>query len=118
MLCLVIATLTLGNLFASPVRSWRLVDPRTQSVAREIMSYFLEHPEAIDSLEGIARWRLMLRQIDRTVEETAVALRVLISDDLIEEIQSESGPSLYRLNPGTRKEAQLIFKGGKRMKGK
>jgi hypothetical protein len=100
------------------VRSWRLVDPRTQSVAREIMSYFLDHPEATDSLEGIARWRLMLRQIDRTVEETAVALRVLIKDELIEEVSSQSGPSLYRLNPGKRTEAELIFKGGIRTKGK
>ena len=94
------------------------MDPRTQSVAREIMSYFLDHPEATDSLEGIARWRLMLRQIDRTVEETAVALRFLIKEDLIEEVQSQSGPPLYRLNSGKRKEAELIVQDTKRTKGK
>jgi hypothetical protein len=94
------------------------VDSRTQSVAREIMSYFLEHPETTDSLEGIARWRLMLRQIDRTVEETAAALRALIQDHLIEEVRSQSGPSLYRLNPRKRNEAELIFQKTKRTKGK
>jgi hypothetical protein len=87
------------------------LDPNTEKVAREIMRYFLRHPVAADSLEGIARWRLMLQKIDQTVEETAEALHALVDADLMEEVQGPSGEPVYRLNASKREEAERLLKG-------
>lgn len=84
-----------------------------ENVAREIMSYFLNSSGAADTLEGIARWRLMQQQIDRTVDETFSALRLLVSRGLIEEVESGAGPSIFRLNASKRAEAESTF-GGER----
>lgn len=82
-----------------------------ESVAREIMSYFLNSSGAADTLEGIARWRLMQQRIDRTVDETSSALRLLVSRGLIEEVPSGAGPALFRLNASKRAEAESSFRG-------
>ena len=73
------------------------------------MSYFLRHPAAADSLDGIARWRLMLQKIDQTVDETAEALRALVQEGLIEEIRSASGAPVFRLNASRRAEAERLL---------
>ena len=73
------------------------------------MSYFLRHPAAADSLDGIARWRLMLQKIDQTVDETAEALRALVEEGLVEEIRSNSGAPVFRLNASRRAEAERLL---------
>ena len=73
-------------------------------VVREVMRYFLQNPHAIDSLEGIARWRLLQMEARDIVGETDAALTQLVDRGLIEEISVASGPALYRLN-GERAEA-------------
>lgn len=78
----------------------------SETVAREIMRYFLDRTEAADTLEGIARWRLMQQSIERTVDETASALRLLIARGHIEEVRTGVGPALFRLNAGKRAEAE------------
>ena len=40
----------------------------------EILSYFLRNPLAADTLEGVARWRLLDEVVYRKVEETRAAL--------------------------------------------
>jgi len=98
------------------VRDGRLVDSKRDRATREIMTYFLQHPAFADTLEGIARWRLMLQKIDQTVDETAAALRALVKDGLIEEIKAASGEPLFRLNARKRKEAERLVtrNGGER----
>lgn len=87
------------------------MEPNTEKVAREIMTYFLRHPVAADSLEGIARWRLMLQKIDQTVDETAAALRMLVEGGLMEEIRNGLGEPIFRLNPNKREEAERLLSG-------
>lgn len=36
-------------------------------LALEILQYYLRHPEAADTLEGVARWRLLEQRIHHTV---------------------------------------------------
>jgi hypothetical protein len=86
-----------------------IVSRQIENVAREIMSYFLNSSEATDTLEGIARWRLMQQRIDRTVDQTFSALRLLVDRGLIEEVRSGTGPVLFRLNASRRAEAESSF---------
>lgn len=68
-----------------------------ESVALEIIRYFLQRPDAADTLEGIARWRLMQQTIDRTIEETLAAVRLLIERGQIEEMRLAGGAIVFRL---------------------
>ena len=67
-----------------------------ETVAREVIGYF-RRTAAVDTLEGIARWRLTQQQIDYTVDETAAALQLLMARGLVEEVPSAAGARLYRL---------------------
>jgi hypothetical protein len=69
-----------------------------QPVVRDVMRYFVDHPHAADSLEGIARWRLLERRLRETVQETAGALEWLVAHDYVRQIHVAGGQPLYRLN--------------------
>ena len=75
------------------------------------MGYFLRHSTAVDTLEGITRWRLMQQTVERTVTETLVCLRILVEQGLIEEIHTGSGSSLFRMPPEKRAEIAERFNG-------
>jgi hypothetical protein len=90
-----------------------MLDASTGKVAREIVRYFLHHPAATDSLEGIARWRLMLQRIDESANETAEALRVLVEAGIMQEIRTPDGQLLYRLNADKREAADELLKSDK-----
>lgn len=48
-------------------------------LAPEIARYFLRNPQAADTLEGIARWRLLDETVHRTFAQTGKALDWLVS---------------------------------------
>jgi hypothetical protein len=67
--------------------------------AQEILRYFVQHPQASDDLEGIARWRLLQAQIARSVEEVRQALDMLVQMEfLLQDIVPCCGKR-YSLNP-------------------
>ena len=68
------------------------------AIARQILSYFLRNPQAADSLEGIARWRLLEEQIHRSLLQTDAAVAWLVSQGYLQEIQPGSAVRLYRLD--------------------
>lgn len=78
----------------------------TENVAKEILSYFLHHPEAADSLEGIARWRLLAQRVEQTVSETQVALQWLVSEGYLEEIRTAASEPVFMLNRTNRRDIQ------------
>jgi DNA-binding NtrC family response regulator len=69
-----------------------------ERVARQILSYFLRNPRAADSLEGIARWRLLDEMVHRSLEETEEALSWLVAKGYLEEISTLSSSKVFRLN--------------------
>jgi hypothetical protein len=74
----------------------------------EILTYFVEHPAAADSLEGIARWRLMQRKIEKTVIETEKGLNWLVARGfLLREVRRSAG-SIFRLNPDRQDAAKRL----------
>jgi len=83
------------------------VDPQSErqrhesKVAQAILSYLAEHPQAMDTLDGIAEWWLIRQQIRVEIEAVAGAIRQLIEQGLLVEIQS-GDTRCYRLkDPGS-----------------
>ena len=83
--------------------------PDERTVARQIVSYLLRSPRAVDTLEGIARWRLLDEQIHQSVQMTKAALRLLEEMGLLIVERTESAGMLYRLNESKRKEAEAFL---------
>ncbi len=55
-------------------------------VAEAILGYLAEHPQAMDTLEGIAEWWLMRHQVRVDVATLARALSRLTEDGALEGI--------------------------------
>lgn len=66
----------------------------------------MRNPDAADTYEGIARWRVLEETIHQTTEETRDALSWLVSQGFLRETEIMGGAPLFRLNSGKRKEAE------------
>ena len=84
---------------------------RREDIARDILSYLLQHPAAADTFDGIVRWRILEEMARRSVASTGVAMRWLIAKDFLTEEKTPGGQSIYRLNPEKRSEAESLVKG-------
>jgi hypothetical protein len=78
--------------------------------AKEILSYFLRHPEAADTLTEIARWRLMQATVRRSVETTEGALGWLISEGYLREETRAGTERIFQLNTTRRKDAESFLR--------
>jgi len=67
-----------------------------EEMAQAILAYLAEHPQAMDSVEGIAQWWIMRQQIRVNVKTLARVLRGLAERGLLEELGDE-GQRRYRL---------------------
>jgi hypothetical protein len=79
--------------------------------AREILRYFVTHPSAKDTLEGIARWWLQRERIERTVDEVAESLRLLLMHGFITERHGTAVRPYYQINPARRAEITEFLDG-------
>ena len=85
--------------------------PAVTGVVRDVMRYFVQHPAAADSLEGIARWRLLEQRAQDLVAETSDALALLVEHGMVEKISVPGGRALYRLNPDRADAARELLEG-------
>lgn len=68
-----------------------------------------------DTLEGIARWRLLEERVRLSVRQTEAALKWLVEQDFIEELRPMGlRSSLFRLNPKRLKDAKQFLAGPRR----
>jgi len=72
---------------------------REQEITEAILEYFAEHPNASDTLEGIAEWWIMRQQVRFEVEMLANVLRHLTGAGLLQKI-GEGDQALYQLKSG------------------
>jgi hypothetical protein len=70
-----------------------------ETVVRDVLNYFLRNPQAVDSLEGIARWRLLDEVVRRKVEETRKALEWLVRQKYLSKTMVAGGDPVFSLNP-------------------
>ena len=66
------------------------------AICDELIGYLQEHPDAMDTLTGIADWWFPRHRVRVGVEKVAQALRSLEVRGLIERIGGEDNP-LFRL---------------------
>jgi hypothetical protein len=77
-------------------------------MAKEILRYFLRNPEAADSLEGIASWRLLDETIRRRVDDARDALDWLVAEGYLQERVGAGTAPLYSLNHVRRDDAEAV----------
>lgn len=65
-------------------------------VAQDIERYLVLHPNAADTLEGIARWWLQRQRFIDSLERVNDALEVLIRRGMVKKITSADGNKIYR----------------------
>jgi hypothetical protein len=70
--------------------------------AREILDHLRRHPGAADSLEGLARWRLVEATVWRTLDETERALHWLVARGWVREIARPHAAALFTLDEAHR----------------
>jgi hypothetical protein len=75
---------------------------RAGEIARSVLRYLEAHPEAKDTLEGIARWWLERERSERLLAEVERAVALLLSRDLVLETRRPGMPPYYELNPSRR----------------
>jgi len=80
----------------------------------QILTYLERNPEVADSIEGIVRWRLIQDQIQRTVQETQLALEWLVEREFVSEEKRVSSGVLYRLNHNKKEEIEEFLERAKR----
>jgi hypothetical protein len=85
-------------------------DPKDANTpaAREILSYFLSHPDSADSLIEVARWRLMQEQVRHSVETTMNALQWLLDEGYVREEKRLGTDRLFQLNTANREAAEAF----------
>ncbi len=69
-------------------------DPR--AIGQSILAYLQVHPEAADSLEGIASWWLPQSGYAGTLEAVQEALGLLVAEQRIARIDLADGRTLYQ----------------------
>jgi hypothetical protein len=93
-----------GNLTVSSTRD-------ALRAAKQIISYFLRNPRAADTLEGIARWRLLEEHIHQSVRLTQRALQTLVAMGLVVARHTESSGTIYYLDKSKCEEAERFLSG-------
>lgn len=86
-------------------------NPLADQVTRDVLSYFLRNPQAADSVEGVARWRLLNEIVHRRVDETQQALAWLVEAGFLTESALTGVEPVYRLRPGMAKAAERLLGG-------
>lgn len=71
----------------------------------KILSYFVRNPNAADTIEGVARERLLEETIHRNVQQTAAAMAWLVEQGFLEVVQIPGGRRIYRLNTSKQDDA-------------
>jgi ADP-ribosylglycohydrolase len=79
-------------------------------IARAILRYLKEHPEAKDTLDGIAQWWLVREWTERRRMEIEGAVALLLSEQLILQTSRTGLPPYYQLNEAKAPEISRILK--------
>ena len=67
-------------------------------LAKVILRYYLAHPDAVDTLEGLARWRLLEDRVHHTVTQVEKALDWLIARGFLQKTVRAASPPTFALN--------------------
>ena len=84
-------------------------DPENDlEVVRDVLRYFVRNPEAADTIEGVARWRLLDQKIHDNLREVTRAIAWLVANGLLAEdrLPASLGRSDQDVQPRPKAHAQ------------
>lgn len=70
--------------------------PRVTALAAEILRYLDRHPNAADTIEGIAQWWLSTQRLHDSVAQVQAAVDALVDRQLVEALPTIGGRVRYR----------------------
>jgi hypothetical protein len=80
-------------------------------LCRRILSYLAEHPQAQDTIEGIAQWWLQDPQLQPSGNRLQKALDYLTAQHLVVACQGRNGRVSYSMNQEKQNEIGRLLKG-------
>ena len=80
----------------------------------QILDYFLRHPAAVDSADGIAHWRLLGETGQLSLTETEEALNRLVSRGYLREVEVPGSRHVYAFEPEMQEKAKQFLKEARR----
>lgn len=78
-------------------------------ISREILAYLTEHPDAQDTLAGIAEWWLLEQKIRHKTDEVKKSLSELVDKGFIVECDGKNSHTYYRINRKKYEEIKAIL---------
>ena len=69
-----------------------------REIAQEILRYFARNPGAADTMEGIARFRLLDERIYSSLEQVTRALALLVAEGLLVKVPVARTGEVFQLN--------------------
>ena len=76
----------------------------SSALSTAVLSYLVQHPEAQDTIEGIAEWWLLEHRIVETTKALEAILSDLVEQDFLLASQCAEGRIYYRLNRDRERE--------------
>jgi hypothetical protein len=78
-------------------------------IAWKILAYLADHPDAQDTLEGIAHWWILERKLRCQLHKVREAVSELVGKGLILECKSRDSKVYYRIAPGQKSKIQALL---------
>ena len=77
-------------------------------LAKDILSYYVKHPTAADTSEGLARWRLLEAYVEQTTRETEKALDWLVAQGYLSVRTGLGHRRMFTLNTDRLEDAETF----------
>lgn len=85
-------------------------DPEADfDVAWKILRYFAHNPDASDTVEGVARWRLLDERIRSSIEQVSRAMKWLSAQGLLLRDELPGSRSTFRLNKDAKQRIETLL---------
>jgi hypothetical protein len=85
-----------------------------EKAIHQILDYFLRHPEAVDSADGIAHWRLLGESGQLSLTQTEEGLDWLVSRGYLRELAVPGSRHVYALDPEMQDKATQFLREARR----
>jgi len=84
--------------------------PRRSPIFYEILAYFVDHPQAQDTVEGIVEWWLLEQRIKQATTQVKAVLAQLEGEDLVSTREGAAGRVYYRVNRQKMREIRRLLR--------
>jgi len=84
--------------------------PRRSPIFYEILAYFVDHPQAQDTVEGIVEWWLLEQRIKQATTQVKAALEQLVAEGLVIIREGTAGRVYYRVNRQKLREIRRLLR--------